>query len=110
MTVRSQSEDAECRQACVTGKSAGQSDNPHDSVHRNQIYAWLIGGRSPRLVGGASYFRGITVLRLLQNLFGDGSELHVGCAFVDLAHFGVAVILFRRVISNKSISTKDFDA
>ena len=46
----------------------------------------------------------------LQHLFGDGGQLHVRRAFVDLADLGVAVVLLRRIVAHKSIAPEDLDA
>src|SRR5689334_11312578 len=44
-----------------------------------------------------------------QYELGDGLELHVGCALVDLPDLRIAPVLLDRVVLGKPVSTVDFD-
>jgi phosphoenolpyruvate carboxylase len=42
-----------------------------------------------------------------EHQLGNGGQLHIRCAFVDLADLGVAVILLDRVVLHKAVAAKD---
>ena len=46
---------------------------------------------------------------LAENLFGDGLQLQVGRAFVDLADLGVAVQLLDRIVLHEAVAAEQVD-
>src|ERR1700693_285159 len=44
-----------------------------------------------------------------EHELGDGRQLHVGRALVDLADLGVAPVLFDGIVLGESVSAVDFD-
>ena len=48
------------------------------------------------------------VLLPAHHQLGNGGQLHVGCAFVDLADFRIAPILLHRIVFGKAVAAVDF--
>src|SRR5277367_3504145 len=42
-----------------------------------------------------------------EHLLGDGGQLHIRGAFVDLSDLGVAIVFFGGIVADKSISAED---
>src|SRR5215472_18112870 len=64
-----------------------------------------------RLVAGSTRDRRSAGRRqLLQHQLGDGAELHVRGALVNLADFGIAPVFFDGKVFGESVSAIDFDS
>src|SRR5665811_839798 len=48
--------------------------------------------------------------RMRQQLLGNGHQLHVGSAFINLADLSIAKVLFGRIVAHITITAKDLYA